>query len=235
MGQTILGQLSPQKAAARLRTESAPYSALSRRPVVGAFDLVGVFATAAEGADGMYRLRQDDDVIQIYLNQARAAGARLMLDIQPGRARIIDEVTELGEWLAQPDVDLAIDPEWNVGPSGIPNVTEGKVTAREINEVTKRLSQIVRDNRLPPKILTVHQFKRTHIRQRKRIKRRRGVQVVLNFDGQGARAPKEAGYEALASPKLFDGFSLFYTRDTPLMKPRSVLKLQPEPDFLLYQ
>ena len=59
--------------------------------------------------------------------------------------------------------------------------------------------------------------------------------MVLNFDGIGCPGPKAAGYAALAVPKLFDGFSLFYRRDRPLMRPAAVLGLDPEPDFLLYQ
>jgi hypothetical protein len=61
------------------------------------------------------------------------------------------------------------------------------------------------------------------------------VQTVLNFDGIGSPAAKQAGYAALSSRSLFDGFSLFYRRDTPLLRPAGVLALAPEPDFLLYQ
>ena len=58
---------------------------------------------------------------------------------------------------------------------------------------------------------------------------------MLNFDGIGSPRAKASGYEALASGTLFNGFSLFYRRDTPVMDPGAVLALAPEPDFLLYQ
>jgi hypothetical protein len=235
MGQTILGMLSPPAAAKRLATQSRPYASLGTRPVLGEFDVVSVFATAGGGSDGMYRLRQASEILEIYLAQARDSGLRLMLDVQPGRSTFTAETEALSEWLVQPDVDLALDPEWNVGPRGVPGRTPGKVGPRQINAVIRSLAAIVRENGLPPKVLVVHQFRSGMIRGKSRIKPRPGVQVLFNFDGIGSPAAKAAGYAALASPTLFDGFSLFYQRDSPLMKPRSVLALEPEPDLLLYQ
>ncbi len=158
-----------------------------------------------------------------------------MLDIQPGPLDLHGEPAALAAWIAQPDVDLALDPEWNVGRRGIPGRTPGKVGARQVNAVIRALAAIVRENDLPPKLLVVHQFRRGMIRGKNRIKPRPGVQVVFNFDGIGSPAPKASGYAALAGPTLFDGFSLFYQRDTPLMTPAAVLALEPEPDLLLYQ
>ena len=235
MGQTILGSRSPIGASRKLASQSKPYITLGERPVIGAFDLVSVFATAGGGPDGLYRTRQDDEVIEIYLDRARAAGARLILDIQPGRAKLADEIRALREWLVEPDVDLAVDPEWIVGRRGVPGQTVGKISARQVREVQRRLARIVAENDLPPKLLVVHQFRRGSIRGRGRIRPRRGVQTVLNFDGIGSPAAKQAGYAALSARRLFDGFSLFYRRDTPLLRPASVLALVPEPDFLLYQ
>ena len=81
----------------------------------------------------------------------------------------------------------------------------------------------------------MHQFRRGSIRGRTQVKQRPGVQVVLNFDGIGCPGAKASGYAALAVPTLFNGFSLFYRRDRPLMRPTAVLGLDPAPDFLLYQ
>jgi hypothetical protein len=235
MGQTILGMRSPEGAARKLAAQSAPYAELGVRPVTGAFDLVSVFATAGGGPDGLYRTRQDDQIIQIYLDQARAVGARLVLDIQPGRAKVLDELRQLREWVVQPDVDIALDPEWNVGRRGIPGRTPGKINARKINRVAQVLARKVRTNGLPPKLLLVHQFRKGSVRGRTKIRQRGEVQTLLNFDGIGSPAAKQSGYAALSVPSLFDGFSLFYRRDKPLMDAASVLALLPEPDFLLYQ
>ncbi len=235
MGRTILGLRSPAGAARALAQQAAPYAQLGDRPVVGEFDLVSVFATAGGGPDGQYRSRQSDEVIEIYLERARAMGARLMLDIEPGRSTFAAEVRHLRSWIAEPDVDISLDPEWNVGPRGVPGRTTGKVGHREINGVIRSLAKTVKADGLPPKLLVVHQFSHGMIRGRSKIKPRPGVQTVLNFDGIGSPRPKASGYESLASDSLFNGFSLFYLRDTPLMRPGTVLGLDPEPDFLLYQ
>ncbi|MET0749592.1 MAG: hypothetical protein ABWZ43_00910 [Solirubrobacterales bacterium] len=235
MNQTILGMRGPASAASALAQQAAPYEILGERPVIAEFDLVSVFATAGGGPDGLYRSRQYPEVIDIYLRRARAADARLMLDIQPGRATFADELEALADYVAEPDVDVAIDPEWNVGRRGIPGRSIGRVTAKEVNAVSRTLARTVRAYGLPPKLLVVHQFRRGSVRGRGEIRQRPGVQVLLNFDGIGSPEPKAAGYAALTTPRLFDGFSLFYSRDTPLMKPGAVLRLEPEPDFLLYQ
>lgn len=232
---TAVGMRSPAAAARKLAAQSRPYEQLGPRPVIGEIDLVSVLATASAGADGKYRSRQDPAVIDEYLKVARAAGARLMLDIQPGRSSFAAEVRALREWILEPDVDIGLDPEWNVGRRGVPGRTEGSVTARELNTVIRSLSATVRESGLPSKVLVVHQFRTGSIRGRAQIKARRGVQPVLNFDGIGSPRAKATGYAALSSPTLFNGFSLFYQRDRPLMQPSSILALEPEPDFLLYQ
>lgn len=101
--------------------------------------------------------------------------------------------------------------------------------------MAKRLARFVRANGLPPKLLVVHQFRRGSVRGRKRLDPGVEVQTVLNFDGIGSPAAKANGYGALAAPGIFNGFSLFYRRDRPLMDPAAVLGLAPQPDFLLYQ
>lgn len=235
MGATILGRNSPEAASRKLASQAASYAKLGDRPVVGSFDLVSVFATAGGGPDGLYRSRQDDEVISIYLERARAVGARLMLDIQPGRSTFLEELRELGEWVAEPDVDIGIDAEWNVGRRGIPGQTAGKVSARQVNRVSKEMQKIVAANDLPPKLLAVHQFRQSSIRKRAKVRTRRRVQPFLNFDGIGSPGAKAAGYESLSVATLPRGFSLFYLRDRPLMQPAEVLALDPQPDFLLYQ
>lgn len=235
LGSTALGERSAGAAARLAVRQARPYERGGERPVIPALDLIGVVANSTPGADRRYRTRQPPELIDAYLAAARRAGARLMLDVQPGRSPIGDEIAYLEPWLAEPDVDLAIDPEWNVGRRGVPGQTVGSVSARELNSAARALARIVKRNDLPPKLLVVHQFRKGSIRHRRAIKPRRNVEVTLNFDGIGAPGPKVAGYEALSVGGLFNGFSLFYRLDTPLMSPREVLRLEPAVDFLLYQ
>ncbi len=231
---TAVGSRSTKGAGRLLSKQVAPYDRLDR-PVTPSIDLIGVVANSTPGPDRLYRTRQPDELIAKYLKAARDAGGRLMLDIQPGRSPVTDEINALSEWIAIDDVDVAIDPEWNVGRKGVPGTTEGKVTAKEINAASRRMQRLVSGEDLGPKVLVVHQFHKGSIRKRAQVKQRPDVQVVFNFDGIGTPGPKVAGYEDLARRGIFNGFSLFYKLDDPLMKPRKVVRLEPSPDFLLYQ
>lgn len=234
LGLTALGERSPRKAAKLAVRQARPYDEADRS-AVPALDLIGVVANSTPGSDRKYRTRQPAELIDEYLQAARSVGARLMLDIQPGRSPILDEIAYLEPWLSEPDVDVAIDPEWNVGRRGVPGKTVGSVKASEVNVASRALQRIVADEDLPPKVLVVHQFRKGSVRKRRQVRQRDDVAVTLNFDGIGAPGPKIAGYEALSTDGVFNGFSVFYRLDSPVMKPREVLALDPVVDFLLYQ
>lgn len=232
---TAVGKRSPRGAARRLKKQARPYKRKADRGVVRSINLIGVIATASRGPDGKYRSRQPDEIITKYLRAARSVGARLTLDIQPGRSPVLKELRALRGWLTEPDVDVGIDPEWNVGRRGVPGVTEGSITAEEINKASRWLNRLASAKGLPQKALIVHQFRRGSIKGRRKLKQRPGAAVTLNFDGIGSPAAKRAGYEGLSRQPHFDGFSLFYDRDIGLMRPGAVLRLSPAVDYVMYQ
>jgi len=202
---------------------------------VPAFNLIAVIATADPGSDGLYRSRQPAAVIGRYLEKAREIGGRLVLDIQPGRASVMREIRALRPWLEQPDVDISIDPEWNVGRRGVPGRTSGTIGAEQLNRASALLAKIVAAAKLPPKAMIVHQFHAKSVTKRPRVVQRDRVPTMLNFDGIGAPKPKVAGYLNLRQNGLFDGFSLFYDLDSRVMRPEQVLKIDPAPLYVMYQ
>lgn len=236
LGATVIGRRGDAAGAAKaLRKQLRPYKRASSLPVTPSINLIGTIATADAGRDGKYRTRQSDAIIADYLGRVRALGGRLTLDIQPGRSPIKHELRALREWIAQPDVDVGIDPEWNVGKRGVPGRTEGKISYREINKTSAWIQRLVKAEGLPPKAMIVHQFREGTIKRRAKISQQPAVDVALNFDGIGSPRAKRAGYANLAEPTLFDGFSLFYSRDTRLIKPRKVLGLDPSVEYAMYQ
>ena len=232
---TAVGKRSPRGAARKVKQQAKAYRKIDDRRVISGFDLIGTVATASAGSDRKYRTRQSDQVIAKYLSQARKLGGRLVLDIQPGRSTVAKEINALRPWISQPDVDVAIDPEWNVGPKGVPGRTEGSIAAKEINGASRKLAGIVERKGLPPKLMLVHQFRQGSVRKRRQVRQRGDISVALNFDGIGGARAKKAGYKNLATPQLFNGFSVFYDLDERVMKPREILRLNPAVDFLLYQ
>lgn len=235
LGATAVGKRTPAGAARKLRRQARDYQRDGRPPVARSLNLIGVIATASRGSDGKYRARQPDEIIRAYLDAARSVGARLTLDIQPGRSSVIAELRALKPWLKLPDVDVGIDPEWHVGRRGVPGRTRGSISARKLNQASRWIDDLAAEQDLPAKAMIVHQFHERSVVGRRRVRTREGADVVLNFDGIGGRGAKKAGYADLTTEGLLHGFSLFYDRDIDLMKPRAVLRLDPAVDFVMYQ
>ena len=235
-GLGALGIGAPERAARRLERQAAEYE--GERPIRPFFELLATVANADPGEDGAYRTRQPPGVIDEYLAAARAARAYLVLDVQPGRSSFAEEIAPLEPYLAEPDVGLALDPEWHVGPDEVPGEVIGSVDARVVNAVASRLSEIVEENDLPQKLLIVHRFTPEMVANPERLRSHPGVALVLNVDGFGYPADKIVKYEELRAPRgsgLFSGFKLFYSEDLGLMSPKDVLALRPEPDVVIYE
>jgi hypothetical protein len=232
-----LGQGSPSHAADRLERQAKPYKRLSVKPVYRAFELIAVIALASPGGDGKYRARQSGDTIRRYLRVARRNDFLLLLDIQPGRSTFIEEVRHLRPFLKSRIVGIALDPEWNMGPRGVPGQRIGHVGAGMINRVSHLMNKIAKRHDLPQKALVIHQFTEGMVRNEGRIEPRKRVGIVLNADGFGTPAAKRSKYRQLAprGGPLFPGFKLFYEEDTNLMSPREVMDLNPKPLFVVYE
>jgi hypothetical protein len=230
-----LGIGTPDHAARRLAHQAKPYGRKSR-PILPALELLAVVAAGAPGQNGLYSLRQPDAVIRRYLKAARKAKALLLLDIQPGRSDFFTETTRLRKWLEQPDVGLALDPEWRMGPGQVPGKVIGHVGAREVNATAAWLSQLVQRRHLPQKLLLVHQFTDSMVPEQQ-LKRPPGLAYVLNVDGFGSQALKIAKYHDFVAqaPDFRRGFKLFYEEDTKTMSPAQVMRLSPRPDVVVYE
>ena len=230
-----LGIGSPDKAVRRLAKQAKPY-AKKTRPVLLALELLADVANRDPGTDGLYRTRQPSSVIRRYLAAARRAKGLLVLDIQPGHADFLTETRHLDRWLREPDVGLALDPEWHT-PGAVPGTQIGSVTAEDVNAVARHVAAIVRKYRLPQKLFVVHQFTPDMIAGKERVQQPPGLAVTMNVDGFGDRPNKISKYHQFThdGTHFHRGYKLFYEEDTNLMTPRSVLALQPRPDFVVYE
>ena len=211
------------------------------RRVMPVLELIATVVRSDPGADGRYRTRTSDRVIAEHLAAARRVKGILLLDIQPGRADFLDEVRHYEKWLRQPDVGVALDPEWAMGPGEVPMRTFGHTTGAKIDEVSTYLAGLVRNGNLPEKVLVFHQLAPSIVRSEKQIRTRPGVVVVKSVDGIGSPAMKQDTYRELVAgmPRMVHaGFKLFYDEDRrsgPLMTPRQVLALRPQPEYVLYE
>ena len=167
------------------------------REVLPVLELIAVVVQRYPGDDGDYRVRLGDDVIAQYLAAARRHHALLLLNIQPGRARFVDEVHALARWLREPDVGLALDPEWAVGAGQTPGRVFGSTTGAVIDEVSAYLDGVVRANGLPQKVLVVHQLNPRIVRGFEQVHERPGWRSSRAWTASVAparRSPRGSGW-----------------------------------------
>jgi hypothetical protein len=223
-----------------IERRSASYTRGGRQPLP-VLELIAVVVQAHPGPDGKYRSRIDDAQIARYLAAARRHKALLLLNIQPGRADFLPEVQSFQRWLAEPDVGIALDPEWAVGPGQTPGQVYGHTTARELNSVARWLSAFTQAHDLPDKAMVVHQLATRIISRVQDVRAYPRVQAVLSVDGIGSRKAKEETWRTLVKrlpDTMHPGFKLFFEEDREhghLMSAPQVMRLRPTPEYVLYE
>ncbi|NEA34659.1 hypothetical protein G3I17_23810 [Streptomyces sp. SID13031] len=240
-GSPALGPLDKDLDAKADKLEALAKSyALGRTPLP-VLELIVVVANGSPGKDGKYRNRLSDEKIANYLKVAREHKMLLLLDIQPGRAKILDEVKRQERWLKEPDVGLAFDPEWAVGPSQVPGRVFGHTSGAELDGIAKYLSGLVEQFGLPEKAFVFHQLSARIVSNEKALKQHPGVVAIKSVDGIGSRSAKESTWRKLTPTRatgVHAGFKLFYQEDArhgPLMTPAQVMALKPRPEFVVYE
>ncbi len=233
----ILGRLKGPALADGLKQQAAAYAAVTHKKVMPAYELVAVVAQPEPGRDGRYRRRESRAVIDKMLQAARAAGFKLILDVQTGRSTVLSELGYLAPYLQEPDVYLALDPEFSMGTDGVPGRRIGEMRAAEVNDAIAVLEYVQQRYNLPPKVLIVHQFTTGMLPDKDKIWNSSVVDIVLSSDGFGSPALKRSTYGAVLRQHslAFSGFKLFYIQDTDLLKPSQVVALTPPPAVVIYQ
>jgi hypothetical protein len=234
----VLGQYPPEEMMRRLEKTAAQWAeADSATPVRPALHLIVTVAQGKPGKDGNYRLRMTDSLIERVASWAESRGWLLFLDIQTGQSTIEAELPRILPYLTRPYVHLALDPEFSMKNGRLPGKYIGTMDAREINYAIRTVSDLVKANGLPPKMLVVHRFTGKMLTNASRIERDPNVQVVIDMDGFGPPQLKKSTWRAvvLRDPVQFTGFKLFYKNDKPMMTPKQVIELEPAPRYIQYQ
>ncbi|MEW9674823.1 hypothetical protein ABRT01_01315 [Lentibacillus sp. L22] len=234
----ILGEYPPDEMMKKLKEQTEEYSKIDPdRPAIPTIELIATVAQRSPGPDGLYVAKPSKEVIDEYAKLAEEHDALLLLDIQLGRAEVMDELKKVAPYLKLPHVHLAIDTEYSVGEGEIPGEDLGEVDGEDIQEAVEYVDKLVEENNLPDKIVLVHQFGNGIVTNKEKIKPTKHVEVPLNYDGFGDPAIKMSAYGKLVrkQPIQYGGFKLFYKNDDPLLSPEDVLKLDPAPAVIDYQ
>lgn len=208
-------------------------------PVV---EVIASVVQGSPGRDGKYRVRLTDAQIAKYHKAARKHRAVMLLNLQPGRSEFITEAKAFEKWLKQPDVGVALDPEWAMDRGQRPGGVYGHATGAELDEVARYLAGLVKRYDLPEKVMVYHQVARSAVRRESGLKAHDGVVMIKSVDGLGHPGPKKNTYRVVnkSTPKyVHAGFKLFFTEDRRhggrLMTSQEVLALKPRPDYVMYE
>jgi hypothetical protein len=231
----VLGAGPPEVVARRLLEVARPY-ARPGRPVMPMFELIATVAHPFPTPSGLYRTHQEDEIVRQFLTAVREIDGLLVLDVQPGRDNFLASVRHWERYLREPDVGIALDPEFAMGPGQVPGKHLGRTNAAAINQASAYVAGIARRHRLPQKLFMIHQFHDSMMRDKAKIAIRPGLAMVWNADGFGVRSAKLEDYRSYTRDRRFHpGLKLFYENDVDLMSPREVMRLKPPPRIINYQ
>ena len=232
----ILGEYVGDELANGLRRQAEAYATLTDKHVQPAYELVAIVAQNTAGRDGKWRRRESRPVIERMLADARARGFKLILDVQVGHSTVAAELEYLRRYLEEPDVYLALDPEFDMPEGQAPGTRIGTTAAKDLNYAIDLLERIVIEKKLPPKVLIAHQFTMNMLPDKRNVKDSPVVDVALVMDGWGPRQLKHAIYRMVTrTPLEHTGIKLFYKKERDLFEPSHVLELKPTPTIVIYQ
>ena len=236
----LLGEQGIEASIARVKKLAAEYQPYSDETVQPAFEIITTVATAHSGPDGKYSAYTAVDKLEPWIDAAEKAGVYVVLDLQPGRNDFLVQAKKYEELLKRPNVGLALDPEWRLGPNQRHMVQIGSVDAAEINKVSDWLAGLVREHALPQKMLILHQFQLRMIRDRNTLETGHPeLSLVLHADGNGTPGQKQDTWDALRRglpPGIRMAWKNFIDEDKPTFSPkRTYSEVDPKPWFVSYQ
>lgn len=234
-----MGEQDPAATVARLQEMVAQYQPLETQPVIPAVEVMVTVASEFPGEDGNYSNEFPAEDVLPYIDAVVDAGGYAVIDLQPGRSTLLEQAKLYEDLLSRPNVGLALDPEWRIGPDELPLQQVGHVQAQEINEVSEWLANLVREKKLPQKALILHQFQLQMLRDREQIRTDYPeLAFVLHADGHGVPAEKFDTWNVIRqglSPDFFMAWKNFYDEDSPTFSPEQTYEVEPRPWFVSYQ
>ena len=235
----LLGQQDDVATIQRAREFAARYEdAVDGRIVVPGLDVIATIASSAAEPTGDYSRRVPLARLRELVDLAAEAEMAVFLDLQPGRTSFLSQAQEYEELLREPHVHLALDPEWRLRPGERHLVRIGSVEAEEVQLVVDWLAALVRAERLPQKVLMLHQFTLAMLPDCDDIVIPSELIGVIHVDGQGRLVAKNRTYDVLsrgAEERWAWGWKNFTRIDVPVASPEQSIDRLPVPVVITYQ
>ncbi len=237
----IVGRMKKEPLAKKLIAHAKEYDRLNgpQKGVVPAIYLI--YATAQPKGRV---LKMQKKLLQEYIDFTLENGFLLYIDHQIGVTSLKDMMKTLLPYLKYPHVHLAFDVEWRTDR---PMKEIGFIYGKEINFLQKQMqSYIEKNNIFGVRQLVFHQFHKKMVQNPAAVKTNfKQVMLVHSTSGWGPPGNKLSTHarnaKAITMPhKAFKLWFYYSDRkgvhyDKPIMKPRAVLDLKPEPGLIIYQ
>ncbi|HSR86099.1 MAG TPA: hypothetical protein VLM11_18130 [Streptosporangiaceae bacterium] len=235
----VLGHQGLTASIARAKATAAQYARLVKVPVIPSFEIIATVAQASAGRLGIYSFESTVKSLRPWVTAASKAGLYVTLDLQPGRGSLLAQAKRYQSLLRLPNVGLALDPEWKLKSRQLPLHQIGSVKITEVNSVVSWLAALTARYHLPQKLLELHEFRLTMIRDIAGLDTHHDdLAIVINMDGQGAPGTKLQTWQVVVAnaPKgVYFGWKDFYTKDTPMLGPARTIRHRPTPMLISYQ
>lgn len=242
-GAPVLGTLgsygNPADAMDAAKKLAADYQAFSAEPIKPTLEIITTIASASPTENGDYSREIEIATLQPWVDAAKQAGVYVVLDLQPGRTDFSAQAKLYEPLLREPHVGLALDPEWRLYGDEKPMIQIGSVSAAEVNETGKWLSEITKRYDLPQKLFLLHQFRMDMLTDRGQIDTSRPeLTTVIQMDGQGAQNVKQDTWRVLTTNPpagIRFGWKNFYQKDPVVLSPQETMAVTPKPWYVSYQ
>lgn len=242
-GEPVLGVLgqyaTPGQAIAAVKSLSLEYRPLAHEHILPTLEIIATVAAADPTDNNDYSSEMDAAALGQWIAAARDDGVYVVLDLQPGRSSFLAQARTYEPLLLQPNVGLALDPEWRLGPDQLPLVQIGSVGIDEVNSVASWLASLTASHHLPQKLFLLHEFRPDMLPDRIRLDTSYPqLAYAVQMDGQGTQAEKAATWSSiLASPpeRVHFGWKNFTAKDTPMLTPQQTMAITPAPWYVSYQ
>jgi len=234
-----LGQQSPQASIVRVKQIAKSYQPYSAQPILPTLEIITTIASASPTANKDYSQELDPTSLKPWIMAAQASGVYVVLDLQPGRQSFLPQAKEYAALLQHPNVGLALDPEWHLGPNELPLEQIGSANIKDVNQMAAWLATLTKQYKLPQKLFLLHQFRLSMLPDRAQLNTTYPqLAYAIQMDGQGTQAQKLSTWHAIiAQPpqNVYFGWKNFYLKDAPLRTPAATMALTPKPWYVSYQ
>lgn len=235
----VLGAQSLQQSIVRVQSLAKAYQPLVTEHVLPTFEIIATVASATAQPDDSYSAATSVTTILSWVRAARENGIYVVLDLQPGRTDFLSQAKRLEPVLIEPNVGLALDPEWRLAPKQLPLEQIGSVNITEVNRTALWLAGITRLHHLPQKLFLLHQFRIDMLPHRDLLDTAHPeLAYAIQMDGQGTQDAKLDTWRAILShapSNVYFGWKNFYAKDRPLRSVSDTMKLTPKPWYVSYQ